>query len=88
MTDLCVDDLPAALHQLGLLEEPALAEQEARVAGRQAGLQVADAGPRQERYDILFGRVQRRQDRVRFGEKLVRIEVSEERIGAWVFIIF
>ena len=76
---LGVDDLPAARHELGLVEEARLAEQQAGVARRQRRLQEGDAGPRQVRHDVLFRRVQRHQHRVGLQHDLVAVQVPVRR---------
>lgn len=57
-TYLRVYDLPAALHELGLLEEPRLAQQEAGVFRRETRLEIVDAGARQVRHYVLLRNVE------------------------------
>ena len=72
---LSVNDFPAPLHQVQLLEESALAEEDAGIASAEAGLQVVDAGLGQVGHYVLFGHIQRGQDVVSLQLNLVCVQI-------------
>jgi hypothetical protein len=73
---LSVNHFPTSLHQLRLLKEARLAEQQTRVFCREAGLEVGDAGASQVGHDVFLGHVQRGKHSVRFQLDLITVQVS------------
>lgn len=76
---LRVDHLPAALREVGLLEQAALREQDAGVSRAQAGLQEVDASTGQVGNNVFFGGVQRGENSVCTQVDLITVDIPDNR---------
>lgn len=79
VTYLRVYDLPAALHQFRLLEEPRLAEQQTRVLRRQTSFEKVNTGAGQMGHDVLLRHVEGGEHVVGLQEDLITVHVAQER---------
>lgn len=78
-THLSIQNLPATLHQIRLLKQPRLTQQETRVFCRETHLEKVNARPTQMRHNVFLGHVQRRQHIVGLELNLITIQVSKHR---------